>query len=149
MLALCEVMIKKGRCSVSGNGPLMFPRQLDVVADAAFVDGALNAKSSFRKCGEKSKLAEHSPILGNKTAGRGSLKQRSGRPILVFHRTSGFSAHSALDVPTSSKKVLKAALKLHLARVDSVQYACLTMANVELKGGVRYGSAGCWQYRIC
>lgn len=48
LLALCEVMKKKGRCSVSGNGPLTFPRQLDVVANAAIVDRALDAKSSFR-----------------------------------------------------------------------------------------------------
>ena len=37
MLALCEAMAKKGRCSNSGNGPLMFSRLLDVVADAANV----------------------------------------------------------------------------------------------------------------
>lgn len=84
-------MIKKGRCSFSGNGPLTFPRQLDVVANAAFVAGTLDAESLFRKCWEKSKLAEHSPILGNKTAGRGSLKQRSGLPISGFHRTSGIA----------------------------------------------------------
>lgn len=34
---LREAMTKKGRCSVSGNGPLMFPQQLDVVAEAATV----------------------------------------------------------------------------------------------------------------
>lgn len=52
---LREAETKKGRCSVSGNGPLTFPRQLDVVADAAIVDRALDAKSSFRKCGENRK----------------------------------------------------------------------------------------------
>ena len=31
---LREAETKKGRCSVSGNGPLTFTRQLDVVADA-------------------------------------------------------------------------------------------------------------------
>lgn len=55
LLALCEVMTKEGRCSVSSNGPLTFPRQLDVVANAAIVDGALNAKSSIRKYGENRK----------------------------------------------------------------------------------------------
>ena len=35
----------------------------------------------FRKCGEKSKLAEHNPIFGNKTAGRRSNKPGSGRQI--------------------------------------------------------------------
>lgn len=55
LLALCEAMAKKGRCSDSGNGPLTFPRQLDVAADAAIVDRALDAKSSFRKCGENRK----------------------------------------------------------------------------------------------
>lgn len=34
---LREAETKKGRCSVSGNGPLMYSRLLDVVADAAFV----------------------------------------------------------------------------------------------------------------
>lgn len=58
----------------------------------------------------KSETSEHNQIICNKTAGRGSLKQRSGRPILVFHRTFGFSAHSALDIPTSSEDVLKTVL---------------------------------------
>lgn len=34
---LREAETKRGRCSVSGDGPLTFPRQLDVVADAANV----------------------------------------------------------------------------------------------------------------
>lgn len=34
---LREAETKKGRCSVSGNGPLTFPRQLDVVADDLFM----------------------------------------------------------------------------------------------------------------
>lgn len=34
---LREAETSKGRCSVSDNGPLTFPRQLDVVADAANV----------------------------------------------------------------------------------------------------------------
>lgn len=34
---LREAETKKGRCSVSDNGPLTFPRQLDIVADAANV----------------------------------------------------------------------------------------------------------------
>lgn len=38
----------------------------------------------FRKCGEKLKTAEHNPIFGNKTAGRGSTKQGSGRLISVL-----------------------------------------------------------------
>ena len=42
----------------------------------------------FRKCGEKSKTSERSLIFANKTAGRGSLKRGSGRPISVLPRTS-------------------------------------------------------------
>ena len=42
----------------------------------------------FRKCGEKSETAEHNQIFGNKTAGRGSIKQGSGRLISVLPRTS-------------------------------------------------------------
>ena len=38
----------------------------------------------YQRCGEKSETSEHSPIFSNKTAGRGCLKQGSGRPILVF-----------------------------------------------------------------
>ncbi len=43
----------------------------------------------FRKCGKKSEIAERNLILGNKTAGRVSVKPGSGRPILIFPRTSG------------------------------------------------------------
>lgn len=46
----------------------------------------------FRKCGEKSEISEHNPIFGNKTAGRGSVKPASGRPISVLPRTSGIAA---------------------------------------------------------
>lgn len=42
----------------------------------------------------KSKTTEHNLIFGNKIAGRGSLKQRSGLPISDFPRTSGFSTSS-------------------------------------------------------
>lgn len=42
----------------------------------------------FRKCGEKLKTSEHNLIFGNKTAGRGSIKQGSGRLISVLPRTS-------------------------------------------------------------
>lgn len=85
---LREAETKKGRCSVSDNGPLTFPRQLDVVADSAFVARTLDAESLFRKCWEKSELTERNPIYTNKTAGRGSLKQGPGRPISVLLRTS-------------------------------------------------------------
>lgn len=81
---LREAETKMGRCSVSDNGPLTFPRQLDVVADAAFVARTLDAEPLFRKCGEKSETSECNPIFGNKTAGRGRLKQGSGRQVLVF-----------------------------------------------------------------
>ena len=67
---LRDAETKKGRCSVSDNGPLTFPRQLDVVADAAFVAGTLDAETSFRKCWEKSKTSEYNSIFANKTAGR-------------------------------------------------------------------------------
>lgn len=88
---LREAETKKGRCSVSDNGPLTFPRQLDVVADTAFVTRTRFAGPRIRKCGEKSETAEHTPIFSNKTAGRGSLKQGSGLPISGFHRTSGIA----------------------------------------------------------
>lgn len=65
-------------------------------------------KRVFRKCEEKPKTAEHTPIFGNKTAGRGSPKQGSGRQVSVFHRTSGLGAHLATLVsPHPLKKFLK------------------------------------------
>lgn len=63
---LRDAETKKGRCSVSNNGPLTFPRQLDVVADAAFVAGTLDTDSSFRKCWEKSITSERNPIFPTK-----------------------------------------------------------------------------------
>lgn len=85
----------------------MYPRLLDIVADAAFVARTLDAESLFRKCGDKSKISEHSPIFSYKTAGLGSLKQGSGRPFSVFHRTSGLGAHFALSKsPHPLKKFL-------------------------------------------
>jgi len=86
----------------------MFPRQLDVVADAAFVSRTLDAESLFRKCGDKSKISEHCPIFSNKTAGRGSLKQGFGRQFSDYRRTSGLGAHLALSMsPHPLKKFLK------------------------------------------
>lgn len=73
--ALREAETKKGRCSVFDNGPLTFPRQLDVVADAAFVARTLDTESSFRKCWEKSKTSEYNSIFANKTAGRGRVNR--------------------------------------------------------------------------
>lgn len=70
---LRDAETKKGRCSVSGNDPLMYSRLLDVVADAAFVARTLDAETSFRKCWEKSKTSEYNSIFANKTAGRGRV----------------------------------------------------------------------------
>lgn len=65
----------------------MFSLQLDVVA-FSLQDSGFYRK--FRKCGEKSKLAEHAPIFANKTAGRKSPKPWSGRHASGFHSTSEF-----------------------------------------------------------
>ena len=73
---LREAETKKGRCSVFDNGPLTFPRQLDVVADAAFVAGSLDAESSYRMCWEKSKTSEHNSFFDDKTAGCGRVRPR-------------------------------------------------------------------------
>lgn len=43
----------------------------------------------FGSAGKKSETSEHKPNFGNKTAGRGRLKQEFGLPISDFHRTSG------------------------------------------------------------
>lgn len=63
---LREAETKKGRCSVSGNGPLMYSRLLDVVADAAFVARALDAELLFRKCGENQKPLSATRIMAIK-----------------------------------------------------------------------------------
>lgn len=68
-----KTRISFGEKQISGGFPLR---------DARF-------KGAFRKCGEKSETSEHKPNFGNKTAGRGRLKQGSGLSISVFHRTSG------------------------------------------------------------
>lgn len=70
---LREAETKKGRCSVSNNGPLTFPRQLDVVVDAVFVDRTLMRSHHFGSAGKKSETSEHNPIFCNKTAGRGRV----------------------------------------------------------------------------
>lgn len=49
---LREAETMKGRCSVSGNGPLMYLRQLDVVANAAFVARTLDADRYFGSAGK-------------------------------------------------------------------------------------------------
>ena len=96
---LREAETKKGRCSVSGNGPLTFPRQLDVVADAANVARHALQGLVFRKCGEKLKTAEHNPIFGNKTAGRGNTKPGPGRQFSVFPALPEAPAGSMRQIP--------------------------------------------------
>lgn len=84
---LSEAITKKGRCSVFHQRPF------DVFATTGccrvFASGQWVIYRVFRKCGEKSETSEHKPNFGNKTAGRGCLKQGPSRQISVFHRTSG------------------------------------------------------------
>ena len=84
---LREAMTKKGRCSVFRQRPF------DVFATTGccrvFASGQWVIYCVFRKCGEKSETSEHKQNFGNKTAGRGKLKQGSGLSISVFRRTSG------------------------------------------------------------
>ena len=56
------------------NGPLAFPRQLDVVADAANVARTRFAGPRNSEVRGKSKTSEHSPIFSNKTACCGRVK---------------------------------------------------------------------------
>lgn len=49
--------------------------------------GTVGFHRCFRKCGEKSETSERTPIFGNKTAGRGRLKQG------VWSVDLGFSPH--------------------------------------------------------
>lgn len=63
---LREAMTKKGRCRVFGNGPLTFPRLLDVVADTPIVARTRFAGPRFPEVRGKSKTAEHNAFLGTK-----------------------------------------------------------------------------------
>lgn len=88
-------------------------------------------------------------FLRKEIAGRRVGATRRACPVLISPHFRIGRSFSTLVAPTSSKKVLNTALKMHLARVDSVKYACLTMTNVDFRGGARHGGAGCWQHRIC
>lgn len=79
---LSEAITKKGRCSVFHQRPF------DVFATTGrcrvFASGQWVIYRVFRKCGEKSETSEHKPNFGNKTTGRGCLKQGPSRQISVF-----------------------------------------------------------------
>lgn len=75
----------------SGNGSLTFLRQLDVVADAVIYALTHDTETRFTEVRGKSETSEHNRIFVNKTAGRGSLKRGSGRPISIFPRTFGIA----------------------------------------------------------
>lgn len=45
----------------------------------------------FGSAEKKSETSEHNLIFGNKTAGRGRLKQETGLSISDFHRTFGIA----------------------------------------------------------
>lgn len=66
---LREAITKKGRCSVSGNGPLTFPRQLDVVADAANVARTRFAGPHISEVRGKIENLRAQPDFCQKTAG--------------------------------------------------------------------------------
>lgn len=84
---LRETETKKGRCSVSDNGPLTFPRQLDVVADSAFVARTLDAELLFRKCWEK--IGTHRAQPDFQQQNRRSLMPKTG----VWSTDLSFSPH--------------------------------------------------------
>lgn len=74
---------------VFGNGPLTFPRQLDVVVFSPRDSGLFTVY--FGSAGKNRKPPSTTGFFTNKTAGRGRLKQGSGLSIFVFHRTSGIA----------------------------------------------------------
>ena len=69
----------------------MFPRQLDVVADAVFVDRTLMRSHHFGSAGKNSKTSEHTPIFANKTAGRSVVYIRCDQHSGNMPHTSGLS----------------------------------------------------------
>ena len=94
-------------------------------------------------------LSSTSPSSCKETAGRSVAAIWCGWHVKNLPHTSGLGAHLALSSLPHPLKMFLNSLKGAPARVDSVQYACLTMTNVELRGGVRHGGTGCWQHRIC
>lgn len=60
---LREAETKKGRCSVSDNGPLTFPRLLDAVADAANVARIRFAGPRISEVRGKIGIPEHTALF--------------------------------------------------------------------------------------
>lgn len=86
---LREAETKKGRCQVFGNGPLTFPRLLDVVADAAIVARARDTGPRFPEVRGKIENRRAQPDFLQQN--RRSLKVKTGvwSAVLGFSRTSG------------------------------------------------------------
>lgn len=78
---------------------MTFPRLLDIVADAAIYALTHDAEPRFPEVREKSETSEHNPIFGNKTAGRGRVRPRSGPQISVLPRTSGQTQIKGVNAP--------------------------------------------------
>lgn len=81
---------KKGRCLVSGNGPLTFPRQLDVVADAFIAAWAFDLGLQFPKYAVNSGIPEHAALSRRETAGRHVVASRCARQVLNLPHTSDY-----------------------------------------------------------
>lgn len=80
---LREAETKKGRCSVSDNGPLTFPRQLDVIADDLFMLELSMQGRVLRKCEENGNLRAQ-PDFWQQNRRLRKRKTGSGRPALIF-----------------------------------------------------------------
>ena len=84
---LREAETKKGRCSVSGNGPLTFPRQLDVVADAAICALTHDAEPHFPEV--RGKIGNRRAQPDFRQQNRRSRKRKTG----VWSANLDFSPH--------------------------------------------------------
>lgn len=84
---LREAETKKGRCSVSGNGPLTFPRQLDAVADAAIY--ALTHDAEPRSPEVRGKIGNLRAQPDFLQQNRRSRKRKTG----VWSANLGFTPH--------------------------------------------------------
>ena len=90
---LREAETKKGRCRVFGNGPLRFPRLLDVVADAAIVARARDTGPRFPEVRGKIENRRAQPDFLQQN--RRSLKVKTG----VWSAVLGFSPHFRKRLP--------------------------------------------------
>ena len=106
---LREAMTKKGRCSVSGNGPLMFPRQHPVVADDLFMFDLTMEAAFSRSAGKNRKSPSITRFLATKPQ-VASIQNRGLVGRSRFYSALPESPHGSMrqiPEPTSTRPFLR------------------------------------------